>query len=94
MPQEILDAILTDLAESEGLTIDGILVTRAESVVWPDGSLGCPKPGEMYTQALVDGYWVVLEAEGRRFDYRADVSGFFFSCEGPSQAPAPATPMT
>ncbi len=37
---------------------------------WNDGSLGCPEPGELYTQALVDGFQVVLEIDGERFDYR------------------------
>jgi hypothetical protein len=87
VPLEILDAIVTDLTESEGLSKDGILVTRAESVLWPDGSLGCPKPDEMYTQAEVEGYWVVLEAEGQVFDYRVNKSGYFFPCEGPGLVP-------
>ncbi|WP_418605475.1 hypothetical protein [Georgenia sp. SUBG003] len=39
-------------------------------MTWNDGSLGCPEPGTVYTQALVDGYHVVLEAGGERYDYR------------------------
>jgi hypothetical protein len=38
-------------------------VVQAEAVTWPDGALGCPEPGIVYTQALVPGYWVVVEAE-------------------------------
>jgi hypothetical protein len=32
----------------------------AERVTWSDGSLGCPEPDMMYTQALVEGYRIVL----------------------------------
>jgi hypothetical protein len=91
---ELLDAMVADLSTSEDITIDDIQVTRAESVVWPDGSLGCPKPDQMYTQAQVDGYWVVVEAEGQVFDYRANASGYFFLCEGPGLSPpTSATPV-
>ena len=35
-------------------------VLSAEAVTWSDGSLGCPEPGMMYTQALVPGYRVQI----------------------------------
>jgi hypothetical protein len=38
-------------------------------VTWSDGALGCPAPGRFYTQALVPGFRVQLEAGGERFDY-------------------------
>jgi hypothetical protein len=36
----------------------------------------------MYTQALVDGYWVVLAVGEQEYDYRASDTGYFFLCEG------------
>ena len=45
-------------------------VISAVAKTWNDGSLGCPQPGELYTQALVDGFQVVLEIDGEGFDYR------------------------
>ncbi|HAX24861.1 MAG TPA: hypothetical protein PLR44_11150 [Thermomicrobiales bacterium] len=42
---------------------------RAERVTWPDGSLGCPRPGLLYTQALVRGYFIQLRAAGRDWNY-------------------------
>jgi hypothetical protein len=35
----------------------------AERVTWSDGSLGCPEPDMLYTQALVEGYRIVLLTE-------------------------------
>ena len=49
-----------------------LVIVRAESVVWNDGSLGCPEPGMEYTQALINGYWVVIEAAGQTYDFRVD----------------------
>ena len=53
----------------------------AESVTWPDGSLGCPEPGMFYTQMVVPGYRIVFEVEGKRFDYRMGRLGDGRLCE-------------
>lgn len=62
-------AILTDLAERGVATADVELVS-ARQVTWNDGSLGCPKPGSSYTQALVPGMQVLVLAAGTQYDYR------------------------
>jgi hypothetical protein len=72
----ISDAALRfDLPESE------VAVAAALRVVWSDGSLGCPEPGMMYTQALVDGYLLTLEVDGRRVDYHGADGQPPFLCE-------------
>jgi hypothetical protein len=81
VPAGLLDAILADLAGRLGVRADEIEVIRGESVVWNDGSLGCPQPGMMYTQALVAGYQVILRVGDGTFDYRASESGFFVLCQ-------------
>jgi len=81
VPQELLDQIIADLAEKLGIKQSDIQVVQAEAVVWRDGSLGCPKPGRFYTQALVDGYKVVLEANNVAYDYHAGNRGNFFLCQ-------------
>lgn len=93
IPQEILDRIIADLVERTGIAADKILVIQAQATTWNDGSLGCPQPGMFYTQALVDGYWAILEADGVKFDYRVSGSGYFFLCENgfPAVSP-PGTP--
>lgn len=57
-----------------------IEVLKAEEITWSDGSLGCPQPGMSYTQALVDGYQVVLFADGRAYDYHAGADANPFLC--------------
>lgn len=79
VPAELMDAILSDAA-SRSTTRAAISVIRAQAVTWSDGSLGCPAKGMSYTQALVDGYWVVLDAGGQQLDYRASKSGSFKFC--------------
>jgi hypothetical protein len=60
-----------DLAERLGIDAAQVTVVSSTSVTWPDGSLGCPKPGMHYTQALVEGSRTVLEAGGKQYDYHA-----------------------
>ena len=83
VPAEVLDPILTAAAERSGVARGDLEVIRAEQVTWSDGSLGCPEPGQMYTQALVDGYHVVIVAGDEELDYRVGSAGSFRLCESP-----------
>jgi hypothetical protein len=82
VPGELLDSILKDLSERTGIPREMIVIIEDQAVLWNDGSLGCAKPGEFYTQALVNGYRVILEINGETYDYRASDRGYFFLCEG------------
>ena len=77
-------AAVDDLAEHLGIESDAVTVLQAVAVTWPDGSLGCPAPGMMYTQALVDGTFVLLEAGGRQYQYHGGDP--LFLCE-PGKGP-------
>jgi hypothetical protein len=82
VPAALLEQILASAADHAGVDVEEIEVIRAESVTWNDGSLGCPEPGMMYTQALVPGYHVVLDAGDSELDYRAAATGDFRLCDG------------
>jgi hypothetical protein len=73
-----------DLADRLGVEPEEIEVVVAERVTWPDGSLGCPKPGMSYTQALVEGSRVVLGHDERVYVYNAGTDDQPFLC--PSEA--------
>ena len=68
-----------------------ISIIQATAQEWPDASLGCPQPGMMYAQVITPGYQIILEAAGRRYDYRAPMrrEGPVRLCT-PQKAPAPA----
>ena len=93
VPQAILDPILKEAAALAKVDREQLVIVRAESVVWNDGSLGCPEPGMIYTQALLNGYWVVIDAAGQKYDFRVGSRGNFRLCppgrgHPPSQAGA------
>lgn len=92
--QATLDAAVADLADRIGASTDQVAVVSFEAVTWNDGSLGCPQPGMMYTQALVDGWRMVLEVEGTTYDYHAGSDGEPFLCEEPTLKPGPDPSLT
>lgn len=78
---------ISDLATRLNISPDAIRVISAEHVVWRDGSLGCPRPGMIYTQALVPGLRIVLDAEGTLYYYHAGRGRPPFYCPHPSGEP-------
>jgi hypothetical protein len=81
VPEEIMDEILADAGDRAEVDPAQFEVVRSQSIEWPDGSLGCPEPGQFYTQAIVPGYWVVLQMGEETYDYRVTDNGGFSLCE-------------
>lgn len=75
VPSALIFAALDDAARRTRTKQAEIRIVLAEAVTWPDGSIGCPQPGMMYSQALVQGYRIVLEAEGETLNYHAGPMG-------------------
>jgi hypothetical protein len=82
VPAALLTPIVADAATRGKVAPDAVSVVSAEAVTWTTGALGCPSPGVAYTQALVDGWHVVLTAGAARIDYRVTAPGRFKVCEG------------
>lgn len=78
-----------DLAQRNGIDAEAISVADARAVTWPNGAMGCPEEGMMYTQALVPGYYILLDADDERYAYHAGRNGQPFHCPADrSQKPA------
>jgi hypothetical protein len=74
-----------DAAERTGVAEDEVTFVSFEMVTWPDGSLGCPEPDMMYTQALIEGYRIVLEADGTQLTYHGALGDDPFHCAEPDE---------
>lgn len=84
VPPAVLQAAVADAAPRAGVDPGAVTVVSAEPVTFPNGGLGCPEPGMMYTDVLTPGYRVVVEAGGRQYDYRAGAKGGAVRwCENP-----------
>ena len=78
----IIRAAVDDASRRTGLNASELQVIRSEAVTWPDGSLGCPQPGVMYTMAPVPGYRVRIQAGDTVLDYHASQRGYLVYCPG------------
>jgi hypothetical protein len=108
IPREVRRAVVADAARRFNVAESAVVITRAEQVTWPDGSLGCPEPGRMYTQMLVAGFRVAARTTAGELTYHTDSRGNVVNCshgklhQRPAEAvrggteprtePPPATP--
>ncbi len=69
-----------DLSKRLAISPDMISLLEVSSVVWPDGSLGCPQPGMAYIQVQVDGLLIRLSAGGKTYEYHSGGERAPFLC--------------
>ena len=67
-----LQQVIAAAAARAGIAPSAVQVISLQAREWPDTSLGCPRPGEMYAQRITPGYLVVVEAAGQRLEYHTD----------------------
>jgi hypothetical protein len=79
-PTPQLQQAIADLAARLSIEPAAIGVLRVEELDWPDGSLGCPRDDMSYTQALVNGVFIQLEAGGQRYNYHGRSGDEPFLC--------------
>ena len=78
----LVDLAIADLARR--LNVDGASITVVEvrPMVWPDGALGCPKPGMAYPQVRQEGSLIRLTTRGQEYAYHSGGSRPPFLCQG------------
>jgi hypothetical protein len=89
VPPDLLGAAISDAVRRTSAARADVKVVTAEAVTWSDGSMGCPQPGLLYTQALVPGYRIVLQAAGQTLNYHVGGKGGPTFCP-PERVVAPA----
>ena len=88
MDQQVSDAI-ADLAVRTNIETDTITVKQARAVTWGSSAVGCPEKGMNYTQAIVPGVLLFLEADGTLYRYHGSTGSSLFYCPD-DRAEAPA----
>jgi hypothetical protein len=79
--QPVVDQAVADLATRLKIDASKIRTLSAQSMSWPDGSLGCPQPGMVYTQVMVDGVLIHLSVDGTAYSYHSGGSRAPFLCQ-------------
>ncbi len=63
------------LSQKYTVPLDQIKIVSTEAVQWPNGCLGVVIPGVMCTDVIVDGYRVMMEANGQQYEFRTNLDG-------------------
>lgn len=79
--ETLVQAGQLDLAGRQRVEVAAITRVEVRSVVWSDGSLGCPRPGVAYPQVQVEGLFVRFRLGGRNFDYHGGNGRALFLCD-------------
>jgi hypothetical protein len=92
VPADAQAAVAAAIADATRRFSATATVTEVERVTWRDGSLGCPQPDMMATQALVPGWRIVLQTASGAAEYHASAAGRVVYCPpGRSRPPLPDT---
>ncbi len=78
--EQAVAAAREDLRQRLDAAPESIELVEARPVTWPNGALGCPEEGMMYTQALVDGFYIHLRAGVEDAYYHAGRDGRPLHC--------------
>jgi hypothetical protein len=79
-PAELINAVLRDAAAREKTTADKLRY-KVVPARWPDASLGCPQPGQVYAQAVTPGYIILVQQGERLYFYNCDGRAEFVMCK-------------
>lgn len=74
------DLAIVNIADELGLAEAAIEIVSNEPRNWSDASLGCPREGELYAQAITPGFEIVISAEGQEMTFHADEAGNIVRC--------------
>lgn len=66
----LLEAITADAAERTGVDPADVDIVSVTEETFNDSSLGCPEPGQVYTQVITPGHIVIVQAGDDELDYR------------------------
>jgi hypothetical protein len=81
--QPLIDVVQQQLSQHLGVAPEDMEVLEARSVVWNDGSIGCPTPGMAYIQVQVEGALVRLRVGDQTYEYHTGGNRAPFLCDHP-----------
>lgn len=88
----MIEIAIADLATRLTLDVSQVNVLSIEPHIWPNTSLGCPRPGKGYAEQTVPGYLLILESNGQEYVYHMDTVSTVILCTEEDLPSFPVTP--
>lgn len=82
-PTTVINAVRQRVSNFTGIETSILEIKASEAETWPDGCLGLAKPDEFCTQALVEGWRIVVTDGSQTWVYRTDENGRAIRLESP-----------
>ena len=79
--EKIVTQAKNDLVQRLAIDPEQVELFEVTSVTWPDGSLGCPRPGMEYTQVQVDGLVIRFRVTDSVYEYHSGGGRAPFLCK-------------
>lgn len=74
-------------ATLNNISVDSVQILEAQEVVWSSGAVGCPRPGLSYTQALIEGYRILVSRGSDQAYYHSSRGQKPFLCPEERRSP-------
>jgi len=68
-------AAITSLSATLNLPADQIKAISVQAVIWPNGCMGVQRMGVMCTSQQVPGFVIILEANGKQYEFHTNRDG-------------------
>lgn len=75
LPAQVANAVRRDASSRTGIALGKLKITESKQETWPNGCLGLAEPDQICTQALVEGWRVVVSDGQKTWVYRTDGAG-------------------
>ena len=86
LSDQVAKAVITDLSKQTKIPANKLKITQYSRQTWSNGCLGISKPGEICTQALVEGWRIVVSGNNRTWVYRSNRNGRILRLETPKKS--------
>ena len=86
LSDRVASAVITEVSKQTGIPTKNLKITQYSRQTWSNGCLGLSKPGEICTQALVEGWRVVVSGNKCTWVYRSNRNGRILRLETPKKS--------
>jgi len=71
---EYVDMSINELSRQKKINKDRIAIKEVTKRDWGNSSLGCPKPGKIYSEMITPGYSIVLTLDNSDYFFHAGLN--------------------